>query len=60
MTAKGTRAVEFLNTRIEPSLLFELPPVLQKLKDMTVYQLILFLEERGGFQWLRMCGCGCG
>ena len=34
--------------------MFELPPVLPKLKDMTVYQLILFLEERGGFQWLQM------
>ena len=54
MTAKGTQAIELINTRCEPSLLFELPPELPKLKDMTVYQLILFLEDRHGFQWLQM------
>ena len=45
-----------LQTRVDPSPLFELPAEMPPLQDLTSYQLVLVLEEQCGFTWRKMPG----
>ena len=46
--------MELINGRVDPIPLFKLPDELPKIKDMTAYQMVLYLEQHCGFAWCRM------
>ena len=52
LTMEGTKQVEMLHGRTNPSLVFELPVEAPANANMSSYHLVVFLEERYGFQWI--------
>ena len=54
LTMSGTKDIDVLQMRVEPSLLFELPAKMPALEDVTSFQLVVVLEDQCGFTWRAM------
>ena len=54
LTVKGSQQVEMLHSRVDPSPLSDLPAVLPAIENLSSYHLILYLEDRCGFNWCKM------
>ena len=51
LTLEGTKRLEVVHIRKDPIPVFKLPPTLPMIKDLSSYQLVLFLENHCNFTW---------